>query len=202
MLKQDLQRACSCMEGSKARKILECLRTPGVHAVVVYRMGQWIQKKSLLVRLLLKPFAYMYRCHIRRSWGIDIGPEAQIGPGFQINHYGGIFIAGDVIAGEFFTITHDITLGYSRAKTKQGFPVIGNNVYIAPGAKLAGRITIGNNVKIGANAVVERDIPDNAVVQIHPMLVVRFPNNEDENPHWEAAPILRPLVQEVAMDNF
>jgi len=190
------------MEGSKVRKTLECLRTPGVHAVVAYRMGQWLQKKPLLVRLLLRPFVYMYRNHIRRCWGIDIGPEAQIGPGFQINHYGGIFIAGDVIAGEFFTITHDITLGYSRSKNRQGFPVIGNNVYIAPGAKLAGHIRIGNNVKIGSNAVIERDIPDNAVVQIHPMLVVRFPNNEDENPHWEAPPALRPSMQEVAMDNF
>jgi serine O-acetyltransferase len=189
------------MEGSKARKILECLRSPGVHAVVVYRWGQWIQKKPLLVRLLLKPFASICRCHIRRAWGIDIGPGARIGPGFQINHYGGIFIAGDVVAGECFTITHDITLGYSRAKTKQGFPVIGNNVYIAPGAKLAGRIRIGNNVKIGANAVVERDIPDNAVVQIHPMLVVRFPDIEDANPRWEPSPTLRPLFQEVAVDN-
>jgi len=189
------------MEGSQARKILECFRTPGVHAVVVYRMGQWLQKKSLLLRLLLKPFASIYRLHIRRCWGIDIGPKAQIGPGFQIIHYGGIFIAGDVIAGECFTITHDITLGYSRAKTKLGFPVIGNNVYIAPGAKLAGHIKIGNNVKIGANTVVERDIPDNAVVQIHPMLVVRFPDTEVEHPRWEASPILRRSVQEVAEDN-
>ncbi len=190
------------MEGSKARRFFECLRTPGIHAVVAYRTGQWLQKKSFPIRILLKPFVSIYRCHIRRCWGIDIGPEAQIGPGFQINHYGGIFIAGDVVAGEFFTITHDITLGYSRAKTRQGFPVIGNNVYIAPGAKLAGRIKIGNNVRIGANAVVERDIPDNAVVQIHPMLIVRFPNNEEENPHWEPFPKVRPVVQTVSADNF
>jgi serine O-acetyltransferase len=190
------------MEGSNAGKIFECLRTPGVHAVVAYRMGQWLRKKAFPVRLLLKPFVSIYRLHIRRCWGIDIGPEAQIGPGFQIIHYGGIFVAGDVVAGKCLTITHDITLGYSRARTKLGFPVIGNNVYIAPGAKLAGRIRVGNNVKIGANAVVERDIPDNAVVQIHPMLVVRFPDCEPEKPHPEWLPMLRPILHEAALDNF
>jgi serine O-acetyltransferase len=55
-------------------------------------------------------------------------------------------------------------------------------VYIAPGAKIAGRIKIGDNVKIGANAVIERDIPDNAVVQIRPMLVATFPNTSFEEP--------------------
>jgi len=183
-LRHDLQRAASCIEGSKFHKIVELFKSPGVHGVISYRLWQMLQKKPFLVRLFLKPFVAIYRCHVRRWWGIDIGPEAQIGAGFMINHYGGIFIAGDVVAGEFFTVTHDITIGYSRAKTRQGFPTIGNNVYIAPGAKLAGRIKVGNNVSIGSNAVVEKDIPDNAVVQIHPMLVVSFPINPNDIPHW------------------
>ncbi len=176
MLRQDLQRAYSFKKGSRARRVFECLRSPGVQAIVAYRMGQWLRTKPLPIRLLLRPFVSMQRHHVRAKWGIDIGSEAQIGPGFHIFHYGGIFIAGDVIAGENLTITHDITLGYSQAKCILGFPVIGNNVYIAPGAKIAGKVKIGDNVKIGANAVIERDIPDNAVVQIRPMLVVTFPN--------------------------
>jgi serine O-acetyltransferase len=139
-------------------------------------MGQWLRTKPFPVRLLLKPFVSMQRHHVRGKWGICIGADAQIGPGFHIIHYGGIFVGSDVIAGENFTITHDITLGFSQAKCIQGCPVIGNNVFIAPGAKIAGSINIGDNVKIGANAVIERDIPDNAVVQIRPMLVVTFPN--------------------------
>jgi serine O-acetyltransferase len=176
MLKQDLQRAYSFAQGSKTRRIFECLRSPGVQAIVAFRMGQWLRTKSLPVRLLLIPFVSIQRHHSRGKWGIDIGPEAQIGPGFHIFHYGGIFIAGDAVVGENFTITHDITLGYSRAKCIQGFPIIGNNVYLAPGAKIAGSIKIGDNVKVGANAIIERDIPDNAVVQIRPMLVVTFPD--------------------------
>ena len=182
MLKQDLQKAYWFAKGSRARRVFACLRSPGVQAVVAHRMGQWLRTKPFAVRLFLKPFLLMLRYHVRGKWGIDIGPEAQFGPGFHIIHYGGIFIGGDIIAGENFTITHDITLGFSRAKCIQGFPVIGNNVYIAPGAKIAGRIKIGDNVKIGANAVIERDIPDNAVVQTRPMLVATFPNTSFEEP--------------------
>jgi len=181
MLKQDLYRAYSFEKGSKAKRMFECLRSPGVQAVVAYRMAQWLRTKPLLVRLLLRPFVSIQRHHARGKWGIDIGPEAQIGPGFCIFHYGGIFIAGDVVVGKNFTITHDITLGYSQAKCILGFPTIGNNVFVAPGAKIAGKIKIGDNVKVGANAVIERDIPDHAVVQIRPMLVVTFPNTSCED---------------------
>jgi serine O-acetyltransferase len=176
MLKQDLYRAYLVANGSRAKRVYECLRSPGVQAIVAYRMGQWLRTKPLPIRLLLWPFVSLQRYHVRGKWGIDINPEAQIGPGFCIWHYGGIFVAGDVIVGKNFTITHDITLGYSQAKNIQGFPVIGDNVFIAPGAKIAGSIRVGNNVKIGANAVVEKNVPDNAVVQIRPMLVVTFPN--------------------------
>src|SRR5512137_529760 len=155
MVKKDLQRAYSLVSGSRARRVLECVRSPGVRAVVVHRMGQWLRTRPLPVRLLLQPFVSIQRYFLRSRWGIDIGPDANIGPGFHINHYGGIFIAGDVTAGEYLTITHDTTIGYSRAKCRQGFPTIGNNVYIAPGAKLAGKIKIGDNVNIGANAVIE-----------------------------------------------
>jgi len=129
--------------------------------------------------MLLCPFTAIAARRMRWKWGIDIGNSAKIGPGFLIIHYGGIFIAGDVVAGSDLTITHDITLGFSRAKNIQGFPTLGSNVYIAPGAKLAGSISIGNNVRIGANAVVEKNVPDNAVVQARPSLVVTFPGEPE-----------------------
>ena len=202
MLKQDLHRAYSLVNGSRARRILECLRSPGVQAVVAYRMGQWLQPKPFPVRLLLKPVVSLQCHHSRAKWGIDIGADAKIGPGFHINHYGGIFVGGGVIAGEYLTITHDITIGYSRAKCRQGVPVIGNNVYIAPGAKLAGGVKIGDNVNIGANVVVERDIPDNAVVQIRPMLVVTFTDPSTKSQNCKESLIPQPSDQQVVLDNF
>lgn len=177
MITQDLHRAYRNTNGSRLRRLFECAMSPGVRAVILFRFRHWLKEQPLLIRALLCPFAAVAARRMRWKWGIDIGAEAHIGPGFMIIHYGGIFIAGDVVAGAGLTITHDITLGYSRAKKIQGFPELGNNVYIAPGAKLAGSIKIGDNVKIGANAVVEKDVPDNAVVQMRPALIVTFPEH-------------------------
>jgi serine O-acetyltransferase len=174
MLREDFHKAYRLTKGSKARRVFECVRSPGFRAVVLYRIRHWLNDQSFILRLFLRPLVAIPSHRMRWKWGIDISADAQIGPGFQIIHYGGIFIASDVVAGSNLTITHDITFGYSKAKNIQGFPSLGDNVYIAPGAKLAGRIHIGDNVKIGANAVVEKDVPDNAVVQVRPALVVTY----------------------------
>jgi serine O-acetyltransferase len=174
MVREDFHKAYRLTKGSKARRGLECLRSPGFRAVVLYRIRHWLNDQSFILRLFLRPLVAIPAHRMRWKWGIDISADARIGPGFQIIHYGGIFIASDVVAGSNLTITHDITFGYSKAKNIQGFPTLGNNVYIAPGAKLAGRIHIGDNVKIGANAVVEKDVPDNAVVQVRPALIVTY----------------------------
>ncbi len=174
MLKQDLARAYFVTKGSRLRRVLDCVRNPAVHAIVVYRFGHWLLDKPFAVRLMLKPFfAWQYH-RVRSKWGIEIGPEATIGPGLFIWHYGGIFVGGDVVAGENLILSHDVTIGFSQSLKMQGHPVLGDNVYIAPGAKLAGKIRVGDNVKIGANAVVERDVPDNALVQARPVQVVKF----------------------------
>jgi serine O-acetyltransferase len=70
-----------------------------------------------------------------------------------------------------------VTIGLSGRGEKHGAPTIGNNVYIAPGAKVFGKIHIGDNAMIGANAVVHKDVPDNAVVVLDPgFKIVRFRN--------------------------
>jgi serine O-acetyltransferase len=61
-----------------------------------------------------------------------------------------------------------VTIGIAGTGDKLGAPVLGDNVYIAPGARLFGKITIGNNVKIGANAVIYKSIPDNSVAVLDP----------------------------------
>ena len=162
-------------KGPRWKRVLECVRNPALHAVITFRFGHWLLSQPFIVRLFLKPLYMFENHHLRARWGIEIGPEARIGPGFFIWHYGGIFIGGNVVAGENLIISQGVTIGFSKARTKQGHPTIGNNVYIAPGAKVAGKITIGDNVRIGANAVVERSVPANALVQVRPMQVVKFP---------------------------
>ncbi|UVT17875.1 MAG: serine acetyltransferase [Nitrospira sp.] len=105
---------------------------------------------------------------IRSKWGIEISRSAEIGRGFYIGHYGGITISGLARIGRDVNISQLVTIGVSGRGENRGVPIIGDNVYIAPGAKIFGKIRVGNNVKIGANAVVHKDIPDDAVVVLDP----------------------------------
>ncbi len=92
----------------------------------------------------------------------------RIGPGLYIGHFGGITVSSAAIIGRDCNLSQNITIGVSGAGSKRGAPTIGDNVYIAPGARLVGKISIGNNVKIGANAVIHKDLPDNAIAVLDP----------------------------------
>jgi serine O-acetyltransferase len=90
------------------------------------------------------------------------------GPGLKLGHYGNVVVNGDVRIGK----NCEIQMGVCIGRHKGGVPTIGNNVYIGPGAKIFGGIHIGDNVSIGANAVVNKDVPDNCVVVGIPAKVV------------------------------
>jgi serine O-acetyltransferase len=169
MLKLDILRTYDLTYGSKFKKFLSCCRTPGVHAVVIFRFGQWLlNNKKNPLRILLEPIYLFLYDFVRIIWGIEVPREAEIGEGFYIGHYGGIIISPDTIIGKNVNISHQVTIGVSGQGGKRGCPKIGDNVYIAPGVKIFGKIKIGNNVKIGANAVIYQDIPDNAIVVLEP----------------------------------
>ena len=168
MVKKDILRTYDLIQGNTIKKIIGCFRSPGVHAIVIFRFGKWLKRKNILFRVLLEPI-YLYLFYrVKSRWGIEISRTAEIDEGFYIGHFGGIVIHGDAIIGKDANISQQITIGLSGQGSKAGVPMIGNNVYIAPGAKLFGKIKIGNNVKIGANAVVYKDIPDNAIVVLEP----------------------------------
>ena len=105
-------------------------------------------------------------------WGIDLPAEAQIGPGLRIGHFGGIVVSKDVVIGRNLDLSHGVTIGVSGEGSQRGTPRIGDNVYVAPGAKLFGPIVIGNNVKIGANAVVYQTVSDDCIVVLGQGMVV------------------------------
>lgn len=92
--------------------------------------------------------------------GVSISSETEIGPGLYIGHSGVIIIHQKVIIGKNLNIGQLVTIGERGAGHDDQVPVIGDNVYIGVGAKILGGIRIGNNVKIGANAVVVHNIPD------------------------------------------
>jgi len=94
--------------------------------------------------------------------GIELPCEAEVGRNFVIDHFGGIVVSGFARFGDNCRIRNGVVVGLARIDDPCA-PVLGDNVDIGAGAKLLGRIRIGNNVLIGANAVVTRDVPDNSI---------------------------------------
>jgi len=121
-------------------------------------------KHNLLLKYSVYPFARLFLKHLTYKLGILIPPETTIGSGFYIGHFSGIFINARVIIGKNCNISQGVTIGQANRGKNKGYPILGDNIYIGPGAKIIGAITIGNNVAIGANCVVTKNIPDNSVV--------------------------------------
>ncbi len=95
-----------------------------------------------------------------------------------MNH-GNIFINSETVIGRNCNISQGVTIGPTKRGSRRGSPIIGDNVFIGPGALVIGGIHIGNNVAIGGNAVVNKDIPDNAVVVGNPGVIVSFEGSKD-----------------------
>lgn len=105
---------------------------------------------------------------------IDIKPN-NIGPGFRIMHLGSLIrIKKECRIGKNCTILPGVVIGNKNLKSDQSWVTIGDNCYIGLGVKILGSVTIGNNVAIGANAVVTKDIPDNAIVGGVPAKVIKY----------------------------
>lgn len=167
-LRADLRRRYAMTSGSTLKRVLSCARAPGVHAVLVLRFGQWSRRRPKLLRILFDPLYVLLDFVVQVLWGIEIPRGAKVGPGLYIGHYGGITVSSQAVIGRDCNLSQNITIGVSGAGAKRGAPTIGDNVYIAPGARLFGKIAIGNNVKIGANAVIHKDLPDNAIAVLDP----------------------------------
>ena len=135
----------------------------GFWAMVVYRFGRW--RYGIASPLLRKPFSLMYKIMykiIQMVTGIELPCEVVVGPGFVIDHFGGIVISGYARFGANCRIRNGVVVGLKNISDPCA-PQIGDNVDIGAGAKVLGNITIGNNVAIGANAVVTSDVPDNHI---------------------------------------
>lgn len=127
------------------------------------RMCQYARTHALL-RHVLHPFARAMLRRLTYKLGISIPPDTSIGSGFYIGHFGGIVVNRKAIIGKNCNISHGVTLGQANRGKNKGYPTLGDNVYIGPGAVIVGNVRVGNNVAIGANCVVTRDIPDGSVV--------------------------------------
>lgn len=152
-----------------ARNKLEVLLLyPCVHALIAYRIAHFFYKhKFFFVARLISQLSRFFT-------GIEIHPGAKIGKGLVIDHGMGVVIGETAEVGDNVLIYHGVTLGGTGKDKGKRHPTVGNNVVIGSGAKILGPIKIGDNAKIGANAVVLKEVPEGATaVGIPAKIIIR-----------------------------
>ncbi|MBN1304294.1 MAG: serine O-acetyltransferase [Anaerolineales bacterium] len=142
-----------------ARSKLEVLLCyPGLHAVWGHRISSWFWRRKL------KLFGRWLSQITRSITGIEIHPGAKVGPRFFIDHGMGVVIGETAEIGSDVTLYHGVTLGGTSLEKGKRHPTLGDRVVIGAGAKVLGAIEIGDDTRIGANAVVVRSVAPNSVV--------------------------------------
>ncbi len=137
-----------------ARSNLEVALTyPGVHAIWSHRVAHWLWHRR--ARMLARLISSMARV----TTGIDIHPAASIARRVFIDHGTGVVIGETAEVGEDVVIFHGVTLGGVAMTPGKRHPTVGSRVLIGAGAKILGPITVGDGAKVGANAVVVKDVP-------------------------------------------
>lgn len=132
-----------------------------------------------IFRILLSPLYQISFKMVQIITGISLPVGMNIGEGLYIAHYGPLIVSSETIIGENCNLACQIVIGYGKSKGAFGHPVIGNRVFIGPGAKIFGPIIIDDDAAIGANAVVTSDVPAGAVVVGIPAKVVSFHGSFD-----------------------
>lgn len=179
------------MSNNEKSWIFMLLAHQGLWALAEYRFHRWVDTgvNIPIVRQTLRFLCFFWHKIIQIITGIDLPHKADIGKGLYINHFGGIIINPEVIIGKFCNLSPDITIGFGGRDEKQGCPTLGDRVFIGPGARLFGAITIGNDVAIGANAVVTKDLPDNAVAVGIPAKIISYKGSNDFIVYREQLPV-------------
>ena len=168
-----------------AKSILSIILTyPGVKAVFFHQISNFFYKAGfdLIARIISQT--------IRFFTGIEIHPGAKIGKNLFIDHGMGVVIGETSEIGDNVTIYHNVTLGGSspsidseRQRHEKRHPTIGNDVVIGSGAQIIGPIKVGNNSRIAANAVVVKDVPENATMVGIPARAVKLENKGSFRPY-------------------
>jgi serine O-acetyltransferase len=130
----------------------------GLHAIWMQRITHWMWRHDLKL-------AARWLSQLTRNWtGVEIHPGAVIGSGFFIDHGMGVVIGETAEIGCDVTLYHGVTLGGTSLEKEKRHPTLGVRVVVGAGAKILGAITIGDDSRIGANAVVVKSVPANSVV--------------------------------------
>ena len=181
-------------EDPAAKSRLEILLCyPGVHAILAHRLAHRLHRSGIpLIPRLISQVSRFFT-------GIEIHPGATIGRRFFIDHGMGVVIGETAEIGDDCLLYQGVTLGGTGKEKGKRHPTLGNRVVVGTGAKVLGNIFIGNHVKIGANAVVVKPVPDYSTVVGVPGRVVRsrMPDHDGDLEHGKL-----PDPQGQAMDEL
>ena len=168
-----------------AKSILSIILTyPGVKAVFFHQISNFFYKAGfdLIARIISQT--------VRFFTGIEIHPGAKLGKNLFIDHGMGVVIGETSEVGDNVTIYHAVTLGGSspsidseKQRQEKRHPTIGHDVVIGSGAQIIGPVKVGNNSRIAANAVVVKDVPDNATMVGIPAKAVKMENKGSFRPY-------------------
>ncbi len=166
-LKEDI--GCVFERDPAARNYFEVLTSyPGVHALIFHRMNHWLWRhKMRWLARFLSVFA-------RLITGIEIHPGASIGRRFFIDHGLGVVIGETAEVGADCTLYQGVTLGGTSWEQGKRHPTLADDVVVGAGAKVLGPIHVGSGARIGSNAVVVKDVPDNATMVGIPARVAKI----------------------------
>lgn len=142
-----------------AKSIWEiALLYPGPRAILLHRCAHFFyQQRLFFIARMISEIA-------RTLSGIEIHPGAKIGKRLVIDHGMGLVIGETAEVGDDCILFHGVTLGGAKFEPIKRHPTLGHHVLIGAGAKVLGPIRIGNNVKVGANSVVTKEVQDNEVI--------------------------------------
>jgi serine O-acetyltransferase len=166
---------------------------PGYHAVRWHRISHWLHIHKL--RTLARGISQFARF----LTGVEIHPGAKIGKCLFIDHGMGIVIGETAEIGDYCNIYHGVTLGGTGKDKGKRHPTLGNHVLVGAGAKILGPFTVGDNARIGGNAVVLKEVPPNATVVGVPGVIVTKGDNQQQYCSWELDQVSLPdpIQQEI-----
>ena len=171
---------------------MEVFLYPSFRVMLSYRRAHRLYKKGHYF------WARWISQRAARKSGIEIHPGAQIGKGLFIDHGSGVIIGETTIIGDNCTLYQGVTLGGTGKEQGKRHPTLGNNVMVSAGAKVLGSFKVGDNSKIGAGAVVIKEVPDNATVVGVPGRVVKHNHVRLPQEDMDQTNLPDPVEEEIA----
>ena len=180
-----------------ARSMLEvAVCYSGLHALWGHRVNHWLWTRDM------KLAARIGSSLVRLVTGVEIHPGAVLGQRVFIDHASGVVIGETAVVGDDVTIYQGVTLGGTSLGLGTRHPTIGDRVTIGAGAKILGAITIGDDCRIGANAVVVKSAPANSVVMGVPGQIIAPKTPREKVCHSDLEAMLMPDPQAVSVESL